>query len=804
MRTTTAPELTTLADPTRQITQRYKVANGSGTLIDLTSWVEDTGNNIDIDRPASALTVLFRRDSGTTLSLSPLRTDSTLNRLDDGTTYSPQLLGGRRLTWEVATTPIGTPPVAGDYKFLFDGFIDVIDFDHSPISCDCRDKGGVLVDRGVEVEAPYGSVSGVALETVMQAILDATFGGGVIPLDVPVSPSYLVSPIYIQQRQSMMDAMQVLAQLPGWDVRYWYDTGSATFKFRLQQPPRTKTTPDHTFGPSSYYDITRLSIDRTNIKNVIAVSYFDATLGYRDVVTVADATSITKYGRRYFYLQEDDGSPISTNAEATAMANAILSDLKEPKAEAEIELPFFWPAELWDLYRFTANGVHINSDQDWAVVSISHKLRRNHHRTVLTVRGAVSGGFLTWLDRPKGPGHRPGEVGPEPRIEVFGPPSGLTYQLRYSATGGTAPLTYERRIDVDGVSTGTYSPPALLGVGVLEWVTIQPYYATRVFLRVTDATGLEGNADPFFLQGDLEPIHRTTGRVRRNIPLDDGKHAVKASDTAGGTVDTTVIESGGKLVNRLFAKPLAADPDGFDSVPDGTTYKRIVSVSGGQATAASLGSLSVTDAKVNDVAAGKTTAGTFVSGVLESGGKAINRIFAKALAGDTDTLDSAPDGTTYKKITGVSSGQITANSVLANALVDMCFLADTTGNTIATATPSSFNWNTELADDAGMHDSGFLAAVFLQHSGGLVFISSKITWDSNTTGLRTIRITKNDVTEIEKKIQPAAAVAGADQMITSVDYQPVDGDYYRIEATQDSGANRTVTFKTFKVAHLKI
>lgn len=552
MRSTTAGELTTLAAQTRSVTQRVKVANGSGTMVDYSSWVEEVPANIDIDRPVSALTVQFRRDSGPTLSLAPFRSDSTLNRLDDGVTYAPALDAGRSVTWEVATTPIGTLPQAADFKLLFKGTIDAVDFDHSPVVVECRDLGSVIVDRGIEVEAAYGSVAGVALETVMQANLDAVFGSGFIPLYTPVSPSYLISPAYIQQRQSEMDAQQALAQLPGWDVRYWWDSVTSAFRFTLQQPPRTKTVPDYTFGPGAYFDITRLSIDRTNIKNVVAVSYLDTATNTRLVVTVSDATSITKYGRRYFFLQEADGSPINTNAEATTMANSILSDMKEPKAEAEIEMPFFWPAELWDLYRFSANGVQINSNQDWAVVSISHKLTRNSHSTVLTVRGSPAGGYLTWLDRGgiTGSDGRPGEVGPEARIEVFGSPSGNVWPVKYTGIGGTAPLTYQRRIDVDNVSTGAYSAVAALGSGVTENITVQPYFATRIFLKVIDATGLEGNSDPFFLQGELDPLNKTTGRVKRIIPFDDGKYAVKASDTGGGVISTGVRGSSDLAVNN--------------------------------------------------------------------------------------------------------------------------------------------------------------------------------------------------------------------------------------------------------------
>lgn len=404
MRAATAPELAILAATTRQITPRIKVANGSGTMIDVSTWMERVTIQRDIDQPVDGCTVEFRRDQGTTQSLSPLRTDSTLNR-DDTASYSPLLDVARPVTVEIATTAIGAAIVAGDRKLLFSGAIDITNFEHSPVSISCRDLGGVLVDRWIETIAPYGSIGlGIPLETVIQQILNANFGIGIIPLYTPSSPGFPITPIYQQQKMSVQDALLQLAQLTGWDVRYRWDDATSAFRLTLASVPRGKTTPDYTFGPSSYFDITQLFLDRTNIRNVISGSYLDSATKSRKVAIVIDATSATRYGRRYYEIQEGDTSPIDTAAEMNTMLAAALSDLKDPKAEQEIELPFFWPADLWDLYRFSPNSVHYNQNQDYAVVSIRHEIARNHHRTILTVRGVPAGGYLTWLGRRAGTG----------------------------------------------------------------------------------------------------------------------------------------------------------------------------------------------------------------------------------------------------------------------------------------------------------------------------------------------------------------------------------------------------------------
>jgi hypothetical protein len=402
VRPLTGGETTVLAGTTYRITPRIKVANGSGTMIDVTTWLERARWDYDIDQPVSAATVEFRRDFGSTQSLAPFRGDSTLNR-DDLAAYSPLLDIGRAITVEVATTALGTAPIAGDYKLLFEGVQDTVNFEKSPVSVIARDKGGLLVDRWVMIEKNYGSEAGVALETVMQQILDDSMGAGSfspspVTLYTPVSPSFLIT-TYRQKKQSVMDALQTLAFLVGWDVRYKWDSGTSAFRLTLSAPPRTKTVPDYTFGPSSYLDITKLNVDRLNIRNYVDVSYPDKASNSRGSYAISDSASITKYGLRYFSIVEDDASPIDTVGEATTLGNSALADLKDPKAEQGLEAHFFWPAELGDLYRHSPNAVHYNSDQDYAVVRIENELTMTTHRSRFDTRGSPAGAYLGWYGR---------------------------------------------------------------------------------------------------------------------------------------------------------------------------------------------------------------------------------------------------------------------------------------------------------------------------------------------------------------------------------------------------------------------
>ena len=105
MRTYTGSELTNLGGAYRQVGLRVKVANGSGTMIDMSSlegynWISSVKIDEEIDQPVSQCTVEFLRSASSTLSVAPLRGDSTINSLDDGTTYSPLLESGRLFTVE--------------------------------------------------------------------------------------------------------------------------------------------------------------------------------------------------------------------------------------------------------------------------------------------------------------------------------------------------------------------------------------------------------------------------------------------------------------------------------------------------------------------------------------------------------------------------------------------------------------------------------------------------------------------------------------------------------------------------------
>jgi hypothetical protein len=567
VRTATAAELLTLALLTRTVTVRVKVANGSGTMVDLSSWYEGITRNEDVDQPVAGATVEFTRASGVLQTLSPLRTDSTLNRLDDGVTYSPEIDLVRAITIEVATTPVGVLPSGSDFKLKFKGTTATVNFASNPIVVDCRDEGGLLVDRWVETLQSYGSGPGVALETVMQSIHDNVLGAGIVPVWTPVSPVYLISPAYQQQLQSVMDADVALAQLPGWDVRYRWDDGTGAFRFKLSQPDRTKVIPDYTFGPNGYFDVSSLELSELDIRNVIILSYPEP--GNRATITVTDSASITKYRRRPLLITEGDTSPINSSGEATTMANAALADLKDPKAEMEIVLPFFWPGELGDYYRFSANGVHFNTDQDWAVVSITDDLSPGRHETRIKVRGKPAGQYLTWLGRgPRGgsPGSPNGTaVPPVPFIRPLNTElNDSSWDLQFNATlgsgGGGANLSYTiTSKKTFGVTTTEDSGNASAFPRNLTIVRDPKYDKTITFTVIDAATAMTRDAT-FTVPASRGEIN-ATGNIIRAHPLDDGGFALNATEVDGTTKSSAAFAPQGSTIPA----PTDTGPFAFNS-----------------------------------------------------------------------------------------------------------------------------------------------------------------------------------------------------------------------------------------------
>ena len=412
MRSATAPELALLLGGLFNVHVRVWVANADGTWKNTSAlsgfdFLEEVEIDVDIDQPISEAVVRFKRDIGA-LSLAPFREDSILNRKDDGVTYANLIDPGRDIFIETAVVAIGAAPIPSDWKNMFLGIIDSVDSASDTLEVRARDLGAYIADAWFFEKTARTWDGGIALETAIQQILDEGGMDGrvtTVTLFTPVSPSYQVTQ-FGYDREPVLEGVTRLAQVIGWDVRYRWDSGTSSWRFTLQDPDRTKTIPDVTIGASQYIDVETLAIDRSEVRNSVTVKWGPNTVGGRIAKLYEDGVSISRFRTRSIVIEEASDSAINTEAEADALAAAVLADLANPKAEQAIEMLYFWPVELQDLQRFSPNGVHYNVAQDLAVVRYRHVLGRNggtEHRTIVQVRGKPAGSYLKWIGRSANP-----------------------------------------------------------------------------------------------------------------------------------------------------------------------------------------------------------------------------------------------------------------------------------------------------------------------------------------------------------------------------------------------------------------
>lgn len=418
MRTPSAAQAAILASPTRATHFRIKVLNAAGNdYADLSNfyghdWIKSVEYGEDIDSPVSSCTVTLWRARGI-LSLATFMQGSAVNR--PAGSYVPAIDISRLILIESAVQPAGMPVTATTEWILgFAGFIDEIDFGGSgpTIQLRCRDEASTLVDTFIETVRSYGSTAGTAVETVMQSIITDNINTpglgplgpiylysinstGSPPWNPADSPGFLIKP-YNQGQMSVWDALLALATMIGWDLRYRI-TNAGYRWLTMYDPQRAKTTPDATLDPALYFEASGVTVGRQNIRNVVRVRYPDSATGRAGELTVSNSASITRYGRRFMQISEGQTSQIDTSAEATALATAALSDLKEPTVAQSISAMYNPFIQLTDLIRCKANGVHYDTDQDVALTTIRHGLSRDRCVSEFGVRGKPSSGYRRWL-----------------------------------------------------------------------------------------------------------------------------------------------------------------------------------------------------------------------------------------------------------------------------------------------------------------------------------------------------------------------------------------------------------------------
>lgn len=334
------------------------------------------------------------------------------------------------------------------------------------------------------------TTSGNPVEQVMQNLLNdhKASGDPTVTLYTPTSPSWAIRQ-YIQQREFVLDAVRKLATQIGWDLRYKWRSGTSQFELTFYQPTRVSPTVNYSFNPWDYSNPTKLSVEIANIRNSWRVVYSDRADLWPDgqpkrkVVEVSDSASITKYGELWAEIQEDETSQIDSSTEATALANAALSDCKEPTAELSTVLTRGFPwVEINDYVTFQANGLHFDSDQSLAVTGWSQNYDGKRLRTTLETRGLPTIGASTYLGATVHPRIPVRNLPPPLTVSFVGPETPNT--LISSTVGGTSLTNTVSTIDKSKFTGGETEvhlypvPNTTLGAGTLK--TLAPSSQSKI------------------------------------------------------------------------------------------------------------------------------------------------------------------------------------------------------------------------------------------------------------------------------------------------------------------------------------
>ncbi|MBN9687117.1 MULTISPECIES: fibronectin type III domain-containing protein [unclassified Corallococcus] len=369
-----------------------------------------------IEAPVSTASVSVVRNGpgGTRLSLAPLVVASFFNT--SGGAYAPLIRPGVYFRIETAAAPLGTlrsnvPP--SSWTEAWRGRIDEVDPGPEEMTFSGRDLGGVLQDTHIEVDRNYGSTAGVAVQSVIQSILNDN-GMGSYGLYTPVNPSSVRGP-YAQKQEPILDAVRFLAEQIGWDVRMRWRVDAGAFALTLWSPDRTTLTPVASYGPDYYLDASPVRQSLEHVRNVVQVVYsdkadLDATgARKRKTVEVSNAASIALYGRRWMRVAEAASSLIDTAAEALRLANAALADLSESAVSMSLTLPgIHWYLEASDLIEVQPDSVRFDSAQVLAVQSVEFESASSGEaRTKLELRGRPSTSLAVWASKESRPGVAP-------------------------------------------------------------------------------------------------------------------------------------------------------------------------------------------------------------------------------------------------------------------------------------------------------------------------------------------------------------------------------------------------------------
>ena len=394
---------------------------GGGTAYELTAFqrqgfdfVQRVSISDSVDQSAATATIGLKR-SIFEVSLAPLMEDSPVNQNPQpsithpgpaSSTYAEFLGIGATVYIYARRKPMGVDDnLAAPGALIFTGKIDTVQWAGETIEVSARDLGAALLDDYIESERNYNTTGDASIENTIAAILTAESTG--VSLYTPTSPGQNFG-AFRQRREPVMTAVKTLADQIGWNLKYRFDPITQTERFTLYDPGRTTTRFDGIITVSDYDQINGISKDIIDVRNAVRVAYRDSTGEASGVdendnpifppasITRTDTQSISDFGRRFMEISDTACPNIDTEAEAIAMADAILNDLSTPQVLMDLSLPY-WEIEVGDRLKFEENTRMFDTPQTLAVLSIQLSFEGGRGRTSLQLKETPASHRQKWL-----------------------------------------------------------------------------------------------------------------------------------------------------------------------------------------------------------------------------------------------------------------------------------------------------------------------------------------------------------------------------------------------------------------------
>lgn len=342
-----------------------------------------------------------------------------------------------------AVMPPSTAPQSQDWMEVFYGRIYQTDWSTNEMQLQCADWLGQL--QSTWIENSYGVILptpglGEASQSIMQQLLNtvAAYSGvslvlptvysvngtGSTPFLTGVSPddpgwAIASTTAYPTSLMTVYTSIDNIAQQIGWMLRQKWNNNIGTWALTFFDPLRTSTTSVWTFSPSTVLDATTCGVHLGDIRNVVQLWYYNGgSAGGNNIATCATmpsatypnsvaTASIAKYGRQFMQLGTDStvgivGNTLSSTGltDFQTMLGASISDLANPLLDYVVDVPFFYPVELNDIYTFPPDNYHFSASQQIACIGYTHTVdAQSQGTTSLQMRGAPSGGITRWLSK---------------------------------------------------------------------------------------------------------------------------------------------------------------------------------------------------------------------------------------------------------------------------------------------------------------------------------------------------------------------------------------------------------------------